>query len=447
MPHQWEAKWKDEGRLGHGGQGLTHRVTLRAEPKQGGVLKYLKNNRDPVARGRMLREVASLRSLAPVMAKVPAVLDDNMDSVEDLAVELYLVMEHIPGETLKSIVETRDSLPVDQSLAVTLDLCKTVAIAHRENVLHRDLKPDNIIIRSIDPAADAVIIDYGLSFNKDSSNLTETEETFRNKFLDLPETNTPDGDRRDKRSDVSAVCALLSYMLTGERPGQLTDSAGRPPHLRGARSIREKLKGDARLHEIELYLSRGFAIPLENRFQSIEELTARIRSLQERTASGGEANPFVTATSLTEELRRRDRKTRVVERQQQATNVLVSLTNKVSKMRKDLGLFPATLSQGGREIEMLDGMDALTGPFTLQMQATNHKLTRSRVYRIGLRGDQCVVLAADVITAQGKSTLGDPKELAWYESDTTGAEVELEREIKGWFDRKMRELFDEIVAG
>src|SRR5436189_111860 len=83
----------------------------------------------------------------------------------------------------------------------TLDLCGTVAAAHRERVLHRDLKPANIIVRNFEKA-DLVIVDYGLSFNEtenEGEHLTDEDERIANQFISLDEMTAPGGDKRDPR--------------------------------------------------------------------------------------------------------------------------------------------------------------------------------------------------------------------------------------------------------
>ena len=225
MGHPWDEKWTNMRALGSGGQGVTRLVDSIEHPDRIGVLKYLVNNKHPASRARMRREVASLQSLRALGGKVPEVYDHNTGSYEDASVELYLVMEFVDGVTLAEYLKTNGQLPVDQSIDFSLDLCKTVEIAHNEGILHRDLKPDNIVVRDA-MANDLWIVDYGLSFNTSDEDLTETVETFRNKFLDLPETNTPGGNRRDPRSDVTALCAVFYFTLSGYRCGATTRRDG-----------------------------------------------------------------------------------------------------------------------------------------------------------------------------------------------------------------------------
>ena len=276
-PRSWESKWEFKKELGRGGQGKTFLAVSKDDSGQQGVLKTLNRGKSVQARGRMRREVVNLDTLAKAQVKVPHVLDGNTDEYADENVELYFVMEYILGKTLKDEILARGRLPLEKAAAVAMDLYQTVAAAHQNDVLHRDLKPDNIIMRDFD-AADLVIVDYGLSYLEEDTpqDLTHSDEQFRNRFLALPETNTPGGDRRDKRSDITAVCAILYYCVTGFEPGHLRDGNGRPPHRREKYSVRQALQGDARCEQLETFFDRAFAVEVENRFQSCEEVMRRL---------------------------------------------------------------------------------------------------------------------------------------------------------------------------
>ena len=94
MAHPWEARWKLQDRLGKGGQGITHIASFVEDPTILGALKYLKNNNDGQARGRMYREVANLKVLANAGGAVPQVLDHNTENYEDKKVELFVKRKH-----------------------------------------------------------------------------------------------------------------------------------------------------------------------------------------------------------------------------------------------------------------------------------------------------------------------------------------------------------------
>ncbi|HEY1375853.1 MAG TPA: protein kinase, partial [Gemmataceae bacterium] len=194
---RWKEKWKAVRSLSSGGQGYTVLVESLSEPTQMGVLKTLRRADSPQARARMNKEVAALESLAAEKLKVPRVLDKNTEMHADPSMPLYFVMEFVEGQTLDKEVAARGRLDLDKAGAMTLALAETVSAAHGQGVLHRDLKPDNIIVRDFD-ADDLVIVDYGLSFNQaDDDNLTRDSEQLGSPFLMLPEVRVPGGDRRD----------------------------------------------------------------------------------------------------------------------------------------------------------------------------------------------------------------------------------------------------------
>jgi serine/threonine protein kinase len=145
----WSDKWKVESKLSRGGQGTTWLATLQADSTRQAVLN---NQKSEQARARMRREAVALDTLAKSGVKVPAVVDGNTEAYADPAVPLYLVTEFIPGKTLTDEVRQRGRISLDQAAAFALDLCGTVAAAHRDNVLHRDLKPANIVVRNRSPA-------------------------------------------------------------------------------------------------------------------------------------------------------------------------------------------------------------------------------------------------------------------------------------------------------
>jgi serine/threonine protein kinase len=331
----WKPRWVEIGPLGSGGQGDTILVkAVSGEPTKA-VLKLLKPDKanDTKARGRMAQEVTNLRFLRTAGGKVPHVLESNTEKFEDPSVSLYFVMECIEGTTLAKAVRGTDGLGLNVSLGIALDLCLTMAVAIGEGIIHRDIKPENIIVRSLEPP-DVVMVDFGLSFNEDdSSNLTETEEALDNKFLSLPERRGPGENKRDPRSDLTGICAILFYCLTTCSPRNLRDSQGRAPHRWPSAKFGDRLQDSSQRAALDLLLSRGLAYELDFRFQSIDELTSRLQEVlapQNNVIAEDLDKVLVRETAA---LRRNDRKTQLSE----YFSNLQQLQGSVNQCYNDLG--------------------------------------------------------------------------------------------------------------
>jgi hypothetical protein len=244
----------------------------------------------------MHREVASLETLDHV--GIPRVIESNTSDYRSTT-PLYLVMEHIPGCTLETRVEVEGALGVTDALLMTAGLAETVRACHGANVVHRDIKPDNLVLRDGD-ARQPVLIDFGLSFNHEqiSDRLTTTEHQVGNRFLSLPELHTPAANKRDFRSDIAACVGVLLYALTGFRPMQLLDGEGRKPHQRAReRAVLDVLPVSHRARLLRLF-DQAFEIHIDHRFQSADALLHALRDALSGEAAAG------ARTSLSRELAR-----------------------------------------------------------------------------------------------------------------------------------------------
>jgi serine/threonine protein kinase len=309
----WKEKWLEIEPLGGGGQGDTIIVKSVSNEISRAVLKLLKPHKaqDAKARGRMAQEVTNLKVLRNAGGKVPQVLDGNTDRFEDLNVSLYFVMEFIDGKTLAKTVQESGGLSATTSIGIALDLCSTMQIAINGGIVHRDIKPENIIIRNLEPS-DAVMVDFGLSFNEDEDlGYTSADESLDNKFLSLPERRGPGENKRDFRSDLTGICAILFYCLTKCSPRNLQDSQGRPPHRWPNFSLTGKIQTKNQLSALNLFFSRGFSNEIDSRFQTVDELIGRLLEiLKPDTVAVVEDLDAVIARE-TSALRKNDRKTQL----------------------------------------------------------------------------------------------------------------------------------------
>jgi eukaryotic-like serine/threonine-protein kinase len=124
----------------------------------------------------------------------------------------YIVMEYVEGETLKDLIRRRGRLSGNESVAVTLQLLAAVDFAHRSGIVHRDIKPQNIMI---DRDGTAKVMDFGIARAGDSG-MTEAGSILGTAQYLAPEQAK--GYPVDERSDLYSVGVCLYEMLTGTVP-------------------------------------------------------------------------------------------------------------------------------------------------------------------------------------------------------------------------------------
>jgi len=124
----------------------------------------------------------------------------------------YIAMEYVEGETLKDLIRRRGRLSGNDSVAVTLQLLAAVDFAHRSGIVHRDIKPQNIMI---DRDGTAKVMDFGIARAGDSG-MTEAGSILGTAQYLAPEQAK--GYPVDERSDLYSVGVCLYEMLTGTVP-------------------------------------------------------------------------------------------------------------------------------------------------------------------------------------------------------------------------------------
>ena len=126
----------------------------------------------------------------------------------------YIVMEKMPGRTLKDLLDDRGPLPIEEAIAYTLDALDGLREAHRLGVIHRDFKPSNCFLT---PEGRVKVGDFGLSKSLHVANdLTRTGAYLGTVLYSSPEQVR--GEEVGFASDVYSLCASLFQLLTGRTP-------------------------------------------------------------------------------------------------------------------------------------------------------------------------------------------------------------------------------------
>ncbi len=168
-----------------------------------------------LARERLRREVHAVRGLShPNIVAVYDLLDEETRS--------FIVMEYVPGTDLHIRVRDRGPLPADEAVRVGRDVAGALAAAHRRGILHRDVKPQNILL---DADGRARLTDFGSARLDGQLGITATGALAGTLAYAAPEVLA--GRRGDARADIYALGLTLHYALTGALPGR--PSAHLPP--------------------------------------------------------------------------------------------------------------------------------------------------------------------------------------------------------------------------
>ncbi len=197
----------------------------------------------------------------------------NLVSVMDFGIDSknkpYLVMEFIDGKTLKEVLRVEKKLSVERTVTLFSQLCRALSHAHDKGVLHRDLKPGNVIIKSMDNGEEQLkIVDFGLAKFDGNQSLTTPGVAMGTPHYVSPEAVL--GKEADPRSDIYGLGCVIFECLTGFPPfsgGTASDTmlkhVNEPVPAITDSTVPEKLKK---------IVSKCLAKDPNERFQTIDQL-------------------------------------------------------------------------------------------------------------------------------------------------------------------------------
>jgi len=268
-------------KLGEGGMGVVYKaqdtkldriVALKFLPAQYASDKELKS--------RFKREAQAAAAL-----NHPNII--TIHEVAEYENRPYFAMEYVEGESLKDLI-TRKDLSIDKVADIAMQICEGLAKAHEVGIVHRDVKPQNILI---DKDGRARILDFGLAKLKKDAMLTRTGSTVGTVAYMSPEQ--AQGEEVDYRSDIFSLGVVLYEMITGQLPFKSEHEAAMiysivnenpEPLARYKSNVPDELK---RMVDKTMVKSR------EMRYQHVDDLRADLIQFKTEVESG------VTKTLMT----------------------------------------------------------------------------------------------------------------------------------------------------
>src|SRR3954468_12987058 len=202
--------------IGYGGMAEGHRgrdTRLNREV----AIKVLRPDlaRDPSFLNRFRREAHSAAGLNH--PSIVSVYDTGEDTGPDGTTQPFIVMEFVEGRTLRDIVKSEGRLPVRRAMEVVADVCAALDFSHRNGIIHRDVKPANVMIT---PQGAVKVMDFGIAraVADNSATVTQTANVIGTAQYLSPEQAR--GEQVDARSDVYSTGCLLYELVTGVPPFQ-----------------------------------------------------------------------------------------------------------------------------------------------------------------------------------------------------------------------------------
>lgn len=289
----WKARWEKIEELEGGGQGEAYRARRRSDGKLG-FLKIIKSKNDPERRARFFREATAYDSFG--IAGIPRLIESNAQCHSDGAVTPFIATEFIAGHTLRAWREPQQTVSIEVAITITTRLLDILEACHAQGCVHRDVKPDNIILEGGSPER-VWLLDFGISYHNlaDIDFQTEHWQEVGNRFLRLPELSAGSRSKQDPRSDICFAAGILFYVLTGDHPDVLEDSEGRLPHQRTDALAKLQNAAPHRLALLLTLFDDAFATRMLHRVASVQAMRERMEKIMQNHPTGASAEENLEA--------------------------------------------------------------------------------------------------------------------------------------------------------
>jgi beta-lactam-binding protein with PASTA domain/predicted Ser/Thr protein kinase len=255
------------GVLGRGGMAEVHRgrdLRLGREV----AVKVLRSDlaRDPSFQVRFRREAQAAASLNH--PSIVAVYDTGEDRGANGATP-YIVMEYVEGETLRDVLRREGRLEPGRAMSLAADICAALDFSHRNGIVHRDVKPGNVMIT---PQGTVKVMDFGIAraVSDSAATMTSTAAVIGTAQYLSPEQARGEG--VDARSDVYSVGCLLYELVAGTPP-----FTGDSPVAVAYQHVREDPKLPSSINpavppELDAILLKAMSKNPANRYQSAADM-------------------------------------------------------------------------------------------------------------------------------------------------------------------------------
>ncbi|MDQ0427817.1 serine/threonine-protein kinase [Planomicrobium stackebrandtii] len=230
------------------------------------ILRYDFSNEEELRR-RFQREALSTTSLAhPNIVNI-------FDVGEDGSIH-YLVMEYVPGKTLKDYIIEHSPVSPERAVEIMKQLTSALAHAHHNQIVHRDIKPQNILM---DAEGNVKISDFGIAMALSATSYTQTNSVLGTVHYLSPEQAR--GGMANKKSDIYSLGIVMYELITGKLPfsGESAVSIALKHLQTDTPSLRETVPNLPQ--SLENVVLKATAKNIQHRYQSADEMEADLETV------------------------------------------------------------------------------------------------------------------------------------------------------------------------
>jgi eukaryotic-like serine/threonine-protein kinase len=202
-------RYRIEGRLGVGGMSTVH-LAFDSRLERYVAIKLLAAHLadDPTFVSRFRREALAAARL--VHPNIVQVFDFGFDAGHH---QHFIVMEHVSGNSCAELLRDRGHLDVEQALNIVTQACRGLEYAHRNGVVHRDVKPGNLLVSDSDGVK---LADFGIARATDQSSITQVGSVLGTAAYLSPEQAR--GDEAGPRADLYSLGVVTYQLMSGRLP-------------------------------------------------------------------------------------------------------------------------------------------------------------------------------------------------------------------------------------
>ncbi|HEX8975151.1 MAG TPA: protein kinase [Solirubrobacteraceae bacterium] len=281
------SRYRIEGRIGVGGMSTVH-LAFDSRLERYVAIKLLAAHLadDPAFVSRFRREALAAARL--VHPNIVQVFDFGFDAGHH---QHFIVMEHVPGHSCAELLRDRGHLDLETALNIVTQACRGLEYAHRHGVIHRDVKPGNLLVSD----GDAVkLADFGIARATDQSSITQVGSVLGTAAYLAPEQAR--GEEAGPRADLYSLGVVTYQLISGRLPyeanslSELTLKQQRQPP-----PLLDELN-DQVPHSLALAVATALAIDQNDRPENALELADMLRDGANGIAPGRTPAPPTAAT-------------------------------------------------------------------------------------------------------------------------------------------------------